>query len=256
MESSTTISNRDKKKALVASIAMPGLGQCYNGDIIKGISFFSLFIIVPISLLRIAVALPDSLLIAGAAVSILSLLALYAVSVIDAYRTAAAKGEGYMVKAFNRWYVYILFWCIGAFWINGAFAGYAQRNILMFGHIATSSMEPAVTPGDYVIFDNTAGEKTSPKKGSIVLFRYPDDRSKLYVKRLAGLPGDTLLIGTAAPVIVPHGTIFVLGDDREHAEDSRKFGPVPLADVIGKARQIYFSVGPKGIRWGRMGKSL
>jgi hypothetical protein len=132
-------------------------------------------------------------------------------SAVDAYRIAASKSEGYMVKAYNRWYVYLLLWCIGAFWMSGAFAGYVQRNILMFCHIATGSMEPAVTPGDYIIFDNTTGERTSPKKGAIVLFRYPDDRSKLYVKRLAGLPGDTLLLEGSAPVVVPHGYIFVLG---------------------------------------------
>ena len=255
MITSSIIVNRDKKKALVAAIAMPGLGQCYNGEIFKGICFFSLFIILPISLLRFTIALPDSLLMTGIIVSLLCLIALYAISAVDAYRTAAAKGEGYILKSYNRWYFYALLWCIGAFWTSGAFAGYAQQKILMFCHIATSSMEPAVTRGDYVIFDNTAAEKITPKKGAVVLFRYPDDRSKLYVKRVAGLPGDTLSIDNGA-VIVPHGHVFVLGDNRGHAEDSRKFGPVHLRDIIGKARIVYFSIGPQGIRWNRMGKRL
>jgi signal peptidase I len=255
MGTSTNVGNRDKVKALIAGIAMPGLGQFYNGEIFKGVCFFSLFIFVPLLLLRIAIALPDSLLIAGVAVSLFGALGLYCIAVIDAFSTAASKGAGYILKSYNRWYFYVLLWCIGAFWMSGSFAGYMQRNILMFCHIVTGSMEPAVTKGDYVIFDNTAGEKTSPKKGDIVLFRYPDDRSKLYVKRVAGLPGDTLSIDNS-PVIVPHGHVFVLGDNRAHAEDSRKFGPVPLRDVIGKARQIYFSVGPQGIRWERMGKRL
>jgi signal peptidase I len=256
MNTSTTIVNRDKTKALIASIIMPGLGQIYNGELFKGLCFFSLFLILPLSLLRIAMALPDSLLMIGIIVSLLVTFGLYTVGIIDAYRTALSKGTGYMVKAYNRWYAYALLWCIGAFWVSGVFVGYAQKNIVMFCRIASGSMEPAVRPGDYVIFDNTAGEKISPKKGAIILFRYPDDRSKLYVKRIAGLPGDTLLLDGLAPLIVPHGHVFVLGDNLKHAVDSRVFGPVPLGDMIGNARQVYFSIGPKGIRWERMGKRL
>jgi signal peptidase I len=256
MATSTTILNRDKTKAFIASFIMPGLGQIYNGEFSKGICFFSLFIILPLSLLRIAMALPNSLLMTGIIISLLALLGLYAAGIIDAYKTASQKGTGYLVKTYNRWYAYVLLWCIGAFWVSGAFAGYAQKNIVMFCRIETGSMEPAVTPGDYVIFDNTAGDKIAPKKGVIVLFRYPDDRSKLYTKRVAGLPGDTLLLSGLGLIIVPHGHIFVLGDNLKHAVDSRVFGPVPLRDVIGKARQVYFSIGPKGIRWDRMGKKL
>ncbi len=255
MKTSTAISDRTKTRALVAAVAMPGLGQFYNGDIFKGVCFFALFVVAPLSLLRISVALPDSLLVAGVIVSFFGALGLYGAAIFDAFRTASARGSGYALKSYNRWYVYALLWCIGAFWIGGAVVGYTRSNILMFCRIATTSMEPAATQGDFVIFDNSAGEKTVPQKGAVVLFRYPDDRSKLYVKRVAGLPGDTVSLDNSA-VVVPHGHMFVLGDDREHAEDSRKFGPVPLRDVLGKARIIYFSVGPKGVRWERMGKRL
>lgn len=256
MKSEAVISNRNKYKALVASISMPGLGQFYNGDLIKGVCLFLLFIILPIVLLRFSIALPDALLIGGVMVSLMILLGLYTVSVIDAYRIAAVKGDGYMKKNYNRWYVYLLLWCIGFLCINGAFAYYTQNNILMFCHIETGSMEPAVVHDDFVIFDNTTGNRMSPQKDAVVLFYYPDDRSKRYVKRLAGLPGDTVVIDSANTIVVPHGHIYVLGDNRQHAEDSRTFGPVPLADVIGVARQVYFSLGPKGVRWNRIGKRL
>ena len=131
----------------------------------------------------------------------------------------------------------------------------------------------------------------TPKRGDILVFIYPEDRSKDFIKRLIGLPGDSIeirdkkILLNGLPLNDTHGvhvdsldhsgldpaqgqfrsqsrsppdSIFVMGDNRDESYDSRFWGFVKMQDVLGKALIIYWSWNHEDtwVRWGRMGKIL
>ena len=151
--------------------------------------------------------------------------------------------------------------------------------------IPSGSMEPTLLVGDHILVNKflygvkipfvnaTLIPISKPKRGDVIVFIYPVDTSKDFIKRVIGLPGDTIEIigqkihingeeyqdekgfysnqgkgsgrylGKAnfAPVTVPEGHLFVMGDNRNHSYDSRFWGFVPLSSVKGKAFIIYWS---------------
>ena len=168
--------------------------------------------------------------------------------------------------------------------------------------IPSGSMKPTLLIGDHILVSKfNYGVKLpfirstlipigTPQRGDIVVFIYPEDRSKDFIKRLVGLPGDTvevrekkiylngqpwndghgvhsdsLVIPGAVqprdnfgPVTVPEGSLFVMGDNRDESYDSRFWGFVEMKDVLGKALIIYWSWNNEeyGVRWSRIGRIL
>ena len=124
------------------------------------------------------------------------------------------------------------------------------------------SMEPTLLPHDRVLVDKLTYRLRGPRRGDVVVLRYPLNPQRNYIKRIAALPGDTVEIrggrllingtfvdepylngtphGDYGPVVVPRGAVFVLGDNRNNSEDSRSFGPLQVRYIVGQALLIYW----------------
>ncbi|HZJ82996.1 MAG TPA: signal peptidase I [Clostridia bacterium] len=121
-----------------------------------------------------------------------------------------------------------------------------------------SSMSPTLHHKDRVIINKIVYHLDQPSRGDIVVFKNPDNNKENYVKRIIGIAGDTIEIidgelyvndellnedyideptqGDFTKIETPEGTIFVLGDNRNHSQDSRIVGSVPVENMIGKAQ--------------------
>lgn len=166
--------------------------------------------------------------------------------------------------------------------------------------IPSGSMEPTLEIGDHILVNKFIyGIKLpftsisllplgNPKRGEVIVFIYPLDTSKDFIKRVVAVEGDTVKIvnkklyingaevddshavykentifaaeiqkrDNFGPVTVPKGHLFVLGDNRDRSLDSRFWGFVPLKDVRGKAFMIYWSWNGQEttLRWKRIGQ--
>ena len=256
MDTEREVMERKGWVAVLLGMTMPGMGQIYNGEAVKGISIFVIFIMTYLAGWRITVLLPDKLLIAGAIVTLAIVLAVYCLAIIDSYRKARREGSAYRARAFNRWYVYVAVWMVESVLVMGGAVTYLKGNVMEAYKIVTISMEPKVMRGDRIFVDKTAYRRVPPRVGDIVVFVYPDDRSKVFIKKIAGLPGDRVKSTDGREEVVPHGQAYLLGEGNKSSIDSRTFGFVPLRDLDGKARQIYWSSGVEGARWNRIGLTL
>ena len=123
------------------------------------------------------------------------------------------------------------------------------------------SMLPTIVSGEYVVINRLSYRFGSPQSGDIIVFHPPLDPKEEYIKRIIGLPGDTVEVMNGIvyingqPLIenylnikmdytgkweVPAGQLFVLGDNRNNSSDSHDWGTVPMDYVIGKAVLVYW----------------
>lgn len=165
--------------------------------------------------------------------------------------------------------------------------------------IPSGSMQDTLLVGDYILVnkfiygikapftDYTVIPIKDPRRGDVVVFRFPEDPSKDFIKRVVAVGGDKVEIRNKSvyvngelqhnphavhsdpriqntprdnygPVVVPEGKLFTLGDNRDDSNDSRFWGFVDVSAVRGKAFMIYWSWNSEdiGVRWDRLGSLI
>ena len=168
--------------------------------------------------------------------------------------------------------------------------------------IPSGSMKQTLQIGDHILVNKfiygiklpflmtTIVPIKNPKRGDIVVFKFPEDPDKDFIKRVIGIAGDVvecrdkqvyinhkrlnhdygihtdsnIISGGVqprdnfGPVVVPEKSLFVMGDNRDHSYDSRFWGFVDLKALRGKALIIYWSWDKEnfGVRWNRLGQIL
>ena len=166
------------------------------------------------------------------------------------------------VKEILSWILYFVAAILAALFI---------KNCLIINmHVPTGSMENTIMPGDRLIGNRLAYIKDGPERGDVVVFKYPDDEKETYVKRVIGLPGETVEIRDAKIYIngseepleedylkedwivatgpytfeVPEGHYLVMGDNRNDSWDARYWTNTYVArdKILGKAVFTYWPI--------------
>lgn len=146
------------------------------------------------------------------------------------------------------------------------FSLFLNRVILINAEVPTGSMENTIMPGDKLIGNRLAYLRKDPQRGDIVVFKYPDDEAQIYVKRVIGLPGETITIEEGKVYIdgvelkedylkeewtvstgpytfeVPEGCYLMMGDNRNNSWDARFWSNsyVSKDKILGKALYRYW----------------
>lgn len=130
--------------------------------------------------------------------------------------------------------------------------------------ITGTSMEPTLHDKEMIIAEKLSSKMAKLERGDIIVFKQPENRTIFVIKRIIGLPGETVHLKQGEPVsingklltekylnkeppftgeeitiTVPQGSFYLMGDNRKNSTDSRKWGPIPQEDVIGKAVLVF-----------------
>lgn len=199
---------------------------------------------------------------------------LLSLGLIIFYRREMGEGWQLFRKDPKAWFkVFYREWIVPLLWACFLAFGIVRPFFLGPYKIPTGSMRPTFLEGDRIFVDKISYRFHLPERGDILVFKYPLDKKKDFVKRLAGLPGDKLEIRdgklivsgelmedppfssnyyynrddegwqfgkTGMEITVPAESYFVLGDNSAQSSDSRNWGFVPRKNVVGRAFFIWW----------------
>jgi signal peptidase I len=252
--------------AFVLGWLFPGLGHVYAGALLRAVLAIAVLWIVLLpagTLVRVLLDFSPGAVILGLALS----LAFTLVVPIDGALTARRRRTE-PPRRWNRLLVYaayavlvtLLSWPLSAWWMeNSPFRTFK---------IPSGAMADTLLIGDYIIADMRSSKLFPVQRGEVVVFRQPEEPAVFNVKRVVGLPGETIELRQGllyvdgqrfeepyiedsykdrdpkknfGPIVVSDQHFFMLGDHRNQSADSRFIGQIPSALLEGRVRSIWLS---------------
>jgi signal peptidase I len=281
------MSNKPRKWwiAGLLSLLEPGLGQLYNGQARKGLLILALpFLIISSMIL----CLNAKNMVFFLCAFILLVLTYYVTVIGDAILIARKLRNEYHLKPYNRIIIYIIIVVI-VFAASTTLYALVNNNYIKAYRIPTASMEPTLLVGDHILIDRRFSSHIQ-NRGDLIVFEYPVDQGKDFIKRIVAVGGDNVEIRDKALfvngkhakevyvihkhtevlpanqnqrdnyglVTVPNDSFFVLGDNRDESYDSRFFGFVRRSSIKGIVTSIYWSWDHTNstVRWDRIGAEV
>jgi signal peptidase I len=301
--------------AAVLSLLLPGLGHLYSGEPrAASLVYLASFVVLGVAVAAFFLPLaPFNVMIGYVLV-----LAFYLVVCWDAFRRAGQSGPGYELRRYNRWYVYLGVYLISAFLLQSWPYDTVKAQVVEAFRIPSGAMEPTVQIGDFLYVAKWPAARRI-EQGTPVVFASIEEPGLKVIKRIVGVPGDTLEMRRGVlyrnaerlpepyvmhvdslrsedplerrkmrswqvqylaalpdtnryapdlqdwgPILVPPDSFFALGDNRDASYDSRYYGFIPAAAVIGRPWMLYFSYDTESkdksplsrVRWHRLGRAV
>lgn len=181
-----------KRKPIIAfllSFFTPGLGQIYNGRFKRGIILYLIQLLVVVVLISLGLFFKFY----GVIICLVIMLGFSIFIWLDALFDAIKLKE-VPLKSYNKWYIYLVIFLIHGFVIYPVISSTIKKNIVKAYKIPSSAMEPTLLVGDYFIVDMKIYKSEKPKRGDIVIFEFPKDPSKDFIKRVIATEGEKIEI--------------------------------------------------------------
>jgi signal peptidase I len=201
-----SVNDKPRRPWVAAILTFPamGLGHFYTGEAKRGLYFIGIEFLLLVAIDSATLFVSTSIIFIIIVGSIAFVYTIYCA--VDAASIAGRHKDTYPLKSYNKWYAYVAYYVVLSYMISPFVATVLKSNIVEAFKIPASSMVPTLLIGDHIIVDNFVYgpripltdvrifTRKTPERGDIIVFKYPENETKNFIKRVIGVSGDKIQI--------------------------------------------------------------